>query len=101
MRAPAPILCDERRRYSRLDGGGDITHKSVSRYSRQQHCGVCRYDGQRGEADYLTAVAQMKTGPGAHPQFANVSFVAKEAAHRSGKIKGEPVDPAKPTAWRR
>ncbi len=31
------------------------------------------------EVDYLTAVATvMKTGPGAYPQFANVSFVAKE-----------------------
>ncbi|HAK5813057.1 TPA: bifunctional UDP-sugar hydrolase/5'-nucleotidase [Salmonella enterica] len=45
--------------------------------------------------DYLTAVAQMKPDSGAYPQFANVSFVAKEGKLTDLKIKGEPVDPAK------
>ncbi len=45
--------------------------------------------------DYLTAVAQMKPDSGAYPQFANVSFVAKDGKLNDLKIKGEPVDPAK------
>ena len=45
--------------------------------------------------DYLTAVAQMKPDSGAYPQFANVSFVAKDGKLNDLKIKGEPVDPSK------
>ena len=41
--------------------------------------------------DYLTAVAQMKPDSGAYPQFANVSFVAKDGKLNDLKIKGEPV----------
>ncbi|MEV9815696.1 5'-nucleotidase C-terminal domain-containing protein, partial [Escherichia coli] len=40
-------------------------------------------------------VAQMKPDSGAYPQFANVSFVAKDGKLNDLKIKGEPVDPAK------
>ncbi len=40
-------------------------------------------------------VAQMKPDSGAYPQFANVSFVAKDGRLNDLKIKGEPVDPAK------
>lgn len=40
--------------------------------------------------DYLTAVAQMKPDSGAYPQFANVSFVAKDGKLNDLKIKGEP-----------
>lgn len=37
----------------------------------------------------------MKPDSGAYPQFARVSFVAKEGKLNDLKINGEPVDPAK------
>lgn len=74
---------------------GDITYKSVLKV--QPFGNIVVYADMSGKevVDYLTAVAQMKPDAGAYPQFANVSFVAKEGKLTDLKIKGEPVDPAK------
>ncbi|EOX3471927.1 bifunctional UDP-sugar hydrolase/5'-nucleotidase UshA [Salmonella enterica subsp. enterica serovar Infantis] len=74
---------------------GDITYKSVLKV--QPFGNIVVYADMSGKevVDYLTAVAQMKPDSGAYPQFANVSFVAKEGKLTGLKIKGEPVDPAK------
>ncbi|ECK9470526.1 bifunctional UDP-sugar hydrolase/5'-nucleotidase [Salmonella enterica subsp. enterica] len=74
---------------------GDITYKSVLKV--QPFGNIVVYADMSGKevVDYLTAVAQMKPDSGAYPQFANVSFVAKEGKLADLKIKGEPVDPAK------
>ncbi|EBK2702130.1 bifunctional UDP-sugar hydrolase/5'-nucleotidase [Salmonella enterica subsp. enterica] len=74
---------------------GDITYKSVLKV--QPFGNIVVYADMNGKevVDYLTAVAQMKPDSGAYPQFANVSFVAKEGKLTDLKIKGEPVDPAK------
>ncbi|EBW9281361.1 bifunctional UDP-sugar hydrolase/5'-nucleotidase [Salmonella enterica subsp. enterica serovar Anatum] len=74
---------------------GDITYKSVLKV--QPFGNIVMYADMSGKevVDYLTAVAQMKPDSGAYPQFANVSFVAKEGKLTDLKIKGEPVDPAK------
>lgn len=74
---------------------GDITYKSVLRV--QPFGKIVVYADMSGKEviDYLTAVAQMKPDSGAYPQFANVSFVAKEGKLTDLKIKGEPIDPAK------
>ncbi|EKM4168327.1 bifunctional UDP-sugar hydrolase/5'-nucleotidase [Salmonella enterica] len=74
---------------------GDITYKSVLKV--QPFGNIVVYADMSGKevVDYLTAVAQMKPNSGAYPQFANVSFVAKEGKLTDLKIKGEPVDPAK------
>ncbi|ECM3874289.1 TPA: bifunctional UDP-sugar hydrolase/5'-nucleotidase [Salmonella enterica] len=74
---------------------GDITYKSVLKV--QSFGNIVVYADMSGKevVDYLTAVAQMKPDSGAYPQFANVSFVAKEGKLTELKIKGEPVDPAK------
>ncbi|EJX6460621.1 bifunctional UDP-sugar hydrolase/5'-nucleotidase UshA [Salmonella enterica subsp. enterica serovar Kastrup] len=74
---------------------GDITYKSVLKL--QPFGNIVVYADMSGKevVDYLTAVAQMKPDSGAYPQFANVSFVAKEGKLTDLKIKGEPVDPAK------
>ena len=75
--------------------GGDITYKSVLEV--QPFGNIVVYADMSGKEviDYLTAVAQMKPDSGAYPQFANVSFVAKDGKLNDLKIKGEPVDPAK------
>ncbi|EAA5855850.1 bifunctional UDP-sugar hydrolase/5'-nucleotidase [Salmonella enterica] len=74
---------------------GDITYKSVLKV--QPFGNIVVYADMSGKevVDYLTAVAQMKPDSGAYPQFANVSFVAKEGKLTDLKIRGEPVDPAK------
>ncbi|EIX7516034.1 bifunctional UDP-sugar hydrolase/5'-nucleotidase [Salmonella enterica subsp. enterica serovar Muenchen] len=74
---------------------GDITYKSVLKV--QPFGNIVVYADMSGKevVDYLTAGAQMKPDSGAYPQFANVSFVAKEGKLTDLKIKGEPVDPAK------
>ncbi|EGH8238733.1 bifunctional UDP-sugar hydrolase/5'-nucleotidase [Salmonella enterica] len=74
---------------------GDITYKSVLKV--QPFGNIVVYADMSGKevVDYLTAVAQMKPDSGAYPQFANVSFVAKEGKLTDLKIKGKPVDPAK------
>ncbi|EAR2002431.1 bifunctional UDP-sugar hydrolase/5'-nucleotidase UshA [Salmonella enterica] len=74
---------------------GDITYKSVLKV--QPFGNIVVYADMSGKevVDYLTAVAQMKPDSGAYPQFANVSFVAKEGKLTDLKIKGEPVDPTK------
>ncbi len=74
---------------------GNITYKSVLKV--QPFGNIVVYADMSGKevVDYLTAVAQMKPDSGAYPQFANVSFVAKEGKLTELKIKGEPVDPAK------
>lgn len=74
---------------------GDITYKSVLKV--QPFGNIVVYADMSGKevVDYLTVVAQMKPDSGAYPQFANVSFVAKEGKLTDLKIKGEPVDPAK------
>ncbi|MBE0396817.1 bifunctional UDP-sugar hydrolase/5'-nucleotidase [Citrobacter amalonaticus] len=75
--------------------GGDITYKSVLKV--QPFGNVVVYADMNGKdvTDYLTAVAQMKPDSGAYPQFARVSFVAKEGKLNDLKINGESVDPAK------
>ena len=75
--------------------GGNITYKDVLKV--QPFGNVVVYADMTGKEaiDYLTAVAQMKPDSGAYPQFANVSFVAKDGKLNDLKIKGEPVDPAK------
>lgn len=75
--------------------GGDITYKSVLKV--QPFGNVVVYADMNGKdvTDYLTAVARMKPDSGAYPQFANVSFVAKDGKLNDLKINGEPVDPAK------
>ncbi|MBY5089324.1 bifunctional UDP-sugar hydrolase/5'-nucleotidase UshA [Citrobacter freundii] len=75
--------------------GGDITYKSVLKV--QPFGNIVVYADMSGKEviDYLTVVAQMKPDSGAYPQFANVSFVAKDGKFNDLKIKGEPVDPAK------
>lgn len=75
--------------------GGDITYKRVLKV--QPFGNVVVYADMNGKdvTDYLTAVAQMKPDSGAYPQFANVSFVAKDGKLNDLKINGEPVDPAK------
>ncbi len=74
---------------------GDITYKSVLKVQPFGNIGVYADMSGKEVVDYLTAVAQMKPDSGAYPQFANVSFVAKEGKLTDLKIKGEPVDPAK------
>lgn len=75
--------------------GGDITYKDVLKV--QPFGNVVVYADMSGKEviDYLTAVAQMKPDSGAYPQFANVSFTAKDGKLNDLKIKGEPVDPGK------
>ena len=75
--------------------GANITYKDVLKV--QPFGNVVVYADRSGKEviDYLTAVAQMKPDSGAYPQFANVSFVAKDGKLNDLKIKGEPVDPAK------
>ncbi|MDM2796800.1 MULTISPECIES: bifunctional UDP-sugar hydrolase/5'-nucleotidase UshA [unclassified Citrobacter] len=75
--------------------GGDISYKSVLKV--QPFGNIVVYADMSGKEviDYLTAVAQMKPDSGAYPQFANVSFVAKDGKLNDLKIKGEPVDSAK------
>ena len=75
--------------------GGNITYKSVLKV--QPFGNIVVYADMSGKEviDYLTAVAQMKPDSGAYPQFANVSFVAKDGKLNDLKIKDEPVDPAK------
>lgn len=75
--------------------GGDITYKDVLKV--QPFDNVVVYADMSGKEviDYLTAVAQMKPDSGAYPQFANVSFTAKDGKLNDLKIKGEPVDPGK------
>lgn len=75
--------------------GGDITYKDVLKV--QPFGNIVVYADMSGKEviDYLTAVAQMKPDSGAYPQFANVSFTAKNGTLNDLKIKGEPVDPAK------
>ena len=74
---------------------GNISYKNVLKV--QPFGNVVVYVDMTGKEviDYLTAVAQMKPDSGAYPQFANVSFVAKDGKLNDLKIKGEPVDPAK------
>ncbi|MGK9173983.1 bifunctional UDP-sugar hydrolase/5'-nucleotidase UshA [Yokenella regensburgei] len=74
---------------------GDITYKDVLKV--QPFGNTLVYADMDGKAlsDYLTAVAKMKPDSGAYPQFANVSFVAKDGVLNDLKIKGEPIDPAK------
>ena len=57
---------------------GDISYKNVLKV--QPFGNVVVYADMTGKEviDYLTAVAQMKPDSGAYPQFANVSFVAKD-----------------------
>uniref|UniRef100_UPI0009ABEA9C 5'-nucleotidase C-terminal domain-containing protein n=1 Tax=Salmonella enterica TaxID=28901 RepID=UPI0009ABEA9C len=74
---------------------GDITYKSVLKVHPFGNIVVYADMSGKEVVDYLTAVAQMKPDSGAYPQFANVSFVAKEGKLTELKIKGEPVDPAK------
>ncbi|HAK5457212.1 TPA: bifunctional UDP-sugar hydrolase/5'-nucleotidase UshA [Salmonella enterica subsp. enterica serovar Victoria] len=74
---------------------GDITYKSVLKVQPFGNIVVYAVMSGKEVVDYLTAVAQMKPDSGAYPQFANVSFVAKEGKLTDLKIKGEPVDPAK------
>ncbi|EAW8026544.1 bifunctional UDP-sugar hydrolase/5'-nucleotidase [Salmonella enterica subsp. enterica serovar Agona] len=74
---------------------GDITYKSVLKVQPFGYIVVYADMSGKEVVDYLTAVAQMKPDSGAYPQFANVSFVAKEGKLTDLKIKGEPVDPAK------
>ncbi|EDZ7516598.1 bifunctional UDP-sugar hydrolase/5'-nucleotidase [Salmonella enterica] len=74
---------------------GDITYKSVLKVQPFGNIVVYADMSAKEVVDYLTAVAQMKPDSGAYPQFANVSFVAKEGKLTDLKIKGEPVDPAK------
>ncbi|EMR5618304.1 bifunctional UDP-sugar hydrolase/5'-nucleotidase [Salmonella enterica] len=74
---------------------GDITYKSVLKVQPFGNIVVYADISGKEVVDYLTAVAQMKPDSGAYPQFANVSFVAKEGKLTDLKIKGEPVDPAK------
>ncbi|EAV1273786.1 bifunctional UDP-sugar hydrolase/5'-nucleotidase [Salmonella enterica] len=74
---------------------GDITYKSVLKVHPFGNIVVYADMSGKEVVDYLTAVAQMKPDSGAYPQFANVSFVAKEGKLTDLKIKGEPVDPAK------
>ena len=75
--------------------GGDITYKDVLKV--QPFGNIVVYADMSGKEviDYLTAVAQMKPDSGAYPQFANVSFTAKDGKLYDLKIKGEPIDPAK------
>lgn len=86
---------DERRGIRDSIEGGNITYKSVLKV--QPFGNVVVYVDMSGKEviDYLTAVAQMKPDSGAYPQFANVSFVAKDGKLHDLKIKDEPVDPAK------
>ncbi|SCC53326.1 bifunctional UDP-sugar hydrolase/5'-nucleotidase UshA [Kosakonia oryziphila] len=74
---------------------GDITYKDVLKV--QPFGNTLVYVSLTGKelTDYLTTVAQMKPDSGAYPQFANVSFVAKDGKLNELKIKGEPVDAAK------
>lgn len=74
---------------------GNISYKNVLKV--QPFGNVVVYVDMTGKEviDYLTAVAQMKPDSGAYPQFANVSFVAKDGKLNDLKIKGEAVDPAK------
>ncbi|MGG7445567.1 bifunctional UDP-sugar hydrolase/5'-nucleotidase UshA [Kosakonia oryzendophytica] len=74
---------------------GDITYKDVLKV--QPFGNTLVYVDLDGKAltDYLTAVAQKKPDSGAYPQFANVSFVAKNGKLSDVKIKGEPIDMAK------
>lgn len=74
---------------------GDITYKDVLKV--QPFGNTLVYADMSGKelADYLTLVAKMKPDSGAYPQFANVSFVAKDGVLNDLKIKGEAIDPAK------
>ncbi|MEC9640800.1 bifunctional UDP-sugar hydrolase/5'-nucleotidase [Escherichia marmotae] len=74
---------------------GNISYKNVLKV--QPFGNVVVYVDMTGKEviDYLTAVAQMKPDSGAYPQFANVSFVAKDGKLNDLKIKGEAIDPAK------
>ncbi|MEC9603768.1 bifunctional UDP-sugar hydrolase/5'-nucleotidase [Escherichia marmotae] len=74
---------------------GNISYKNVLKV--QPFGNVVVYVDMTGKEviDYLTAVAQMKPDSGAYPQFANVSFVAKDGKLNDLKIKGEAIDPEK------
>lgn len=71
---------------------GNITYKDVLKV--QPFGNVVVYAEMTGKeaTEYLTAVARMQPDSGAYPQFANVSFVAKNGQLSELKIKGEPVD---------
>lgn len=79
--------------------GGNITYKDVLKV--QPFGNIVVYVDMSGKEviDYLTAVAQMKPDSGAYPQFANVSFVAKDASSTTSKSKASRSTPPKPTAW--
>ena len=74
---------------------GDITYKDVLKV--QPFGNTVVYADMSGKelTDYLTAVAKMKPDSGAYPQFANVSFVAKDGVLSELKIKGEAIDAGK------
>ena len=74
---------------------GDITYKDVLKV--QPFGNTLVYADMSGKelTDYLTAVAKMKPDSGAYPQFANVSFVAKDGVLSELKIKGEAIDAGK------
>ncbi len=74
---------------------GDITYKDVLKVQPFGNTLVYVTLSGKELADYLTAVAQKKPDSGAYPQFANVSFVAKDGKLSDLKIKGEPIDAAK------
>lgn len=78
---------------------GDITYKSVLKI--QPFGNVVVYVDMNGRevTDYLTAVAQMKPDSGAYPQFANVSFLAKDGRLSGLKIKENRLNQRKPTGW--
>ncbi|WJD47643.1 bifunctional UDP-sugar hydrolase/5'-nucleotidase UshA [Enterobacter sp. PGRG2] len=74
---------------------GDITYKDVLKV--QPFGNIVVYVDMSGKEvkEYLSAVAKMKPGSGAYPQFANVSFTSANGQLNDLKIKGEPVDDAK------
>ncbi len=74
---------------------GDITYKDVLKVQPFGNTVVYAEMNGKELTDYLTAVAKMKPDSGAYPQFANVSFVAKDGVLNDLKIKGEAIDPAK------
>ena len=74
---------------------GDITYKDVLKVQPFGNTVVYADINGKALSDYLTAVAKMKPDSGAYPQFANVSFVAKDGVLSELKIKGEAIDPAK------
>jgi len=74
---------------------GDITYKDVLKV--QPFANTLVYIDMNGKevAEYLAAVARKTPDSGAYPQFANVSFTAKDGELSDLKINGQPLDPAK------